>query len=432
MSITTPSEIKEEFDYKSFSNVSLKQKTINFFNNKSDSYLTNSHELVGGKDQEWNIEETIGQNHTTPPPIQSWEEQVTLDYELKKRFEQNPIKINPTQYTSQPELFNAVAHHAKRWQRLSPSTIEHRLRAARRMTKHPIIPINFHQFTYNQFIAYMTYREDVEHAQHFALKNDLNAIKTFLIAYGEDLRNWYYRLPPCIAHKERIIPLPDIVHNIITAHFSNNKYENMLYQYLHSHNFWIGWRTPSEPALMTIDDIHFDTGCIVITEQKKRRSTRAIFPEPAILTGKTRKSIKNWLKWRDKVETSQSGNALYLQPNGRPFTIKYLGKKLRETGKQIYPHYKPYDSRHFCAIARLIKTKLDTGFYDVYHVQKWLGHDKITTTESYIHHAEEYFRIAPYDWIGRTLKFDTIEEESSSKIKTTPKTYVSSGNSPRS
>jgi len=61
---------------------------------------------------------------------------VNLAYELKKNFECNPIVVNPEKYESLPELFNAVVDHARRWQRLENSTIEHRMRDARKMSKH--------------------------------------------------------------------------------------------------------------------------------------------------------------------------------------------------------------------------------------------------------------------------------------------------------
>lgn len=151
--------------------------------------------------------------------------------------------------------------------------------------------------------------------------------------------------------------------------------------------------------------------------------------------GKTRKSFKNWIDyWRPKVENQYSGTALYLQPSGKPFTVRYLGKTLRSTGKQIYVNYTPYVSRHWCAVARLIQTKIQTGHYDCYVVKNWLGHDKIATTEGYIQHAENYFKRAPYDWIKHTLKFyklKFIKEESVEKSKQRLKTYVSNGNSPR-
>ena len=434
--ITTPNENNEECNYKPYSTTSL-QTTINFFNKNFDVNTTNSlFELVGGRTQKWKqIIAKIGQryvNHHTP--LNGGEDMVKPTYELKKNFECNPIVIYPHHYESAPELFNAVRNHAKRWQRLEQSTIEHRMRYARRMKKHPIFPINFFDLKYNQFIAYMQYREDYEQAGHFALKHDLQTFQMFLHAYGIDPRKWYYRLPPKPRHTERVLPLPDTVHTIITHQYSDDPYENALYQYLHAHNFWIGWRVPSEPSLLTIDDIDFDTNSILITEQKKHRSTRHIFPEPAIMTGKTRKSLKNWLTWRNKVETHKSGNYLYLQPNGKPFTVRHLGHRLSETGKQVFQSYRPYDARHWCAIARLIQTKIQTGHYECYTIKNWLGHEKIATTEGYIQHAENYYKRAPYDWISHTLKFNKnnkTEEESVEKSKQRLKSSVSNGNPPR-
>ena len=435
--LSNPVEDEVGSSYKVFSNQNHTQKTINFFNNKSDSYITNSNTmLVGGKDQVWkNNIENVSQNHVEQlEPHRGVEDMVNLAYELKKNFECNPIKVNPQTYESTPELFNAVSNHAKRWQRLEQSTIDHRMRYARRMTKHPVFPINFSNLDYNQFIAYIQYREDYEHAGHFALKHDLQTFQTFLHAYGIEPRKWYYKLPSKPKHNERILPLPDIVHAIITHKYSEDPYENALFQYLHAHNFWIGWRVPSEPCLMTVDDIDFDTNSLIITEQKKHHSTRQIFPELAIMTGRTRKSFKNWLRWRDKVETSKSGNALYLQPSGKPFTVRYLGHRLSETGKKVFPNFRPYDARHWCAVARLIQTKVKSGHYDCYTVKNWLGHEKIATTEGYIQHAENYYKRASFDWISHTLKFNRnndVEEDSVEKSKLWLKTYVSTGNSPR-
>ena len=325
----------------------------------------------------------------------------------KKSFQSNPIQIHPHTCESLPELLNAVSNHAHRWQRLEHSTIDHRMRYARRMVNHPIFPINFFNLDYTQFIAYMHYREDYELAGHYALKHDLQTIHTFLHAYGIDPKTWYYRLPPKPHHNQRILPLPNIVHIIINTTYSEDPYENALIQYLHAHNFWVGWRVPSEPCLMTVDDIDFDTNSLIITEQKKHHSTRQIFPEPVIISGKTRKSFKNWLTWRDKVQTSTSGDALYLQPSGKPFTPNYLRQRLSTTGKQIFPHFRPYDARHWCAVARLIQTKIQTGRYDCYVVKTWLGHEKLATTEGYIQHAENYFTRAPFDWIKHTLKYNS-------------------------
>jgi len=316
---------------------------------------------------------------------------------------ENPIKLNPKKAT-----YEKVAFHAERWQRLSKSSIEHRLRCARRMSKHPVYPINFNNPRYEQFIAYMDYRERIEGSSGYALMNDLRAMQMFLRAYDIDQRTWFYKLPTMPRHKKRKVPFPEIVYKMCNYKYSKDPYENALYQYLMFHNFFIGWRVPSEPCSMSIKDIDIDNkgrGSIIITETKKRHSKRIIIPERYILSAPTYKSLKNWIeKWRPIAANQYSGDALYIQPNGKPFTVRYLGKKLRENGKKVWPHYQPYVSRHWCAIALLIRTRLESKTWDTRRVQKYLGHEKPSTTDTYIEFAEEYFRQEPKDWFLHALR----------------------------
>ena len=387
----------------------------------------------GGYDQKCNnIYSEVGDFIEIPqPPKANGEGMEDLSCKIEQILGQNPIRIDPTKYTSIPELFNAVELHARRWQRLSKGTIDHRLRCARRMMTHPIFPIDFSKLSYEQFIAYMQYREDVEKAGCYALENDLRAIHTFLVAFGIDPRTWLYKLPIRTRNKGRDIPSPDIVHKIINFNYSEDEYTNALIQRLHAHNFWIGWRVPSEVCALTIDDVDFENGILTITEQKKHSSRRMIYPDNAILTGKTRKSFKNYLDyWRPKVECYKSRNAFYLTATGLPFTQRYLGHFLSETGKQVYPKFQPYVSRHWFACAKLVRTKIETGNFDVHQVKTDMGHDKITTTETYICQAIDLYRKYPFDWIKRTLKFDKIDEgESTLKSKQRQKTPVSTGKS---
>ena len=123
------------------------------------------------------------------------------------------------------------------------------------------------------------------------------------------------------------------------------------------------------------------------------------------MKGKTRKSFKNWIdKWRPKVENQYSGDSLFLQPNGKPFTTDYLRQKLSVKGKLVWTHYHPYVSRYWCAIARLIKSKVETGNFAIYEVRDWLGHDELKTTEGYVRFANQYYRKEPFDWIKAVLK----------------------------
>ena len=418
------------------------------FNPQNDVPPVNLKKLAGGRQQKWknilsDISQIVEHQQSTNGKM------VNLAYELKTRFEQNPIIIDPTKFSSIPELLIAVAQHAKRWQRLSDrkeSTIEYRIRGARRMMAHPVFPIDFSNLTYQQFIAYMTYREDNEKASYWVLRNDLNVFNMFRTAYGKrpiDIKNtpvvvgneyWFYKLPPITKHNDREIPSPDEVHQIINYEYSKDSYTNTLFQTLYAHSFWIGWRVPSEICVLTVDDIDLIHGSIRITEPKKHYSTRRVEPDIAILTGKTRKSFKNYLdKWRPKVECSKSGNAFYLTPTGLPFTPRHLGHELSERGKQVFPAFQPYVSRHWNGTAMLIRTKLETGYYDKHEVQKWLGHEKEKTTDTYVDQAISLFKKYPFDWIKRTLKFDVITEgESALKSKQGRKTSVSTGKSGRS
>ncbi|RLF42777.1 MAG: hypothetical protein DRN18_01745 [Thermoplasmata archaeon] len=331
-----------------------------------------------------------------------WKRNMVGLYEQLRKFNRLscPIRLNPKEAT-----FDDVAMHALLRQRLSPSTVEKNLRYARFMETHPVVPVDFRNPNYENFIRHMDYREQVEGATPYALKHEWDTMRMFLRAYGIPI--WDYKLPVRPKSHKRILPYPDIVNNFFNYRYSDDEYENALYQYLFFHSFLIGWRVPSEIVKMTVDDVIIDgkRGYIIITETKKHESQRTLIPEPSIMTSKVHKSFKNWIDyWRPKVENQYSGDALYLQPSGKPFTVRHLGHKLSEHGKKVWKFFQPYDMRHWCAVARLIKTKVKTGSFDVYAVKNWLGHEKITTTESYIRYAEQYYQQLPIDWIAAALK----------------------------
>ena len=73
-------------------------------------------------------------------------------------------------------------------------------------------------------------------------------------------------------------------------------------------------------------------------------------------------------------------------------------------GKKIWQPFQPYDMRHWCAIARLIETKIQTGTFDKVHVQNWLGHTNMKTTEGYTLYAEMYYNQYQKSWIQSALR----------------------------
>jgi len=73
--------------------------------------------------------------------------------------------------------------------------------------------------------------------------------------------------------------------------------------------------------------------------------------------------------------------------------------------KQVWNEFCPKIMRDWSAIARLIRTKVETKKWDTRTVKNALGHKYEKTTESYIKFAEEYYRNDPYDWLRSVLKF---------------------------
>jgi len=393
---------------------------------KDSKDLILAESKAGGFKEKCEIKSKIGKNLLTKLP-QTWEDLVKQEYDLKQldrlKF---PIHLDP-----QTASFNEVGIHALLRQRLKESTIEKHLRYARFMETHTV-PVNFRNPEFKNFLGHMDYREQIEKATPNALIHEWKAIQTFLKAYGIPFgqgTEWDYNPPSAQRSRKRVLPLPDVVNRFFTYDFSEDLYETALYQYMFFHSYMIGWRVPSEIITMKTTDVKIDDPIphIIITEPKKRSNTRPLFNvETAILTSKVHKSFKNWVDyWRPKVENQYSGDSLYLWPSGKPVTIRTLGHMLSTQGKKIHKEFRPYDMRHWCAVARLIKSKVETGTFDVFQVQKWLGHEEITTTNTYIGQATNYYNVLPADWISLALKpcrkiDKTAGQRDKEKINRTP------------
>ena len=66
--------------------------------------------------------------------------------------------------------------------------------------------------------------------------------------------------------------------------------------------------------------------------------------------------------------------------------------------------FQSFDGRYRFAIARLIRSKIETKHRDIWDVKEWMGYEKIDTTEDYVKFAKHYYRNAPYDWVDAGLK----------------------------
>jgi len=371
----------------------------NFLNDINDYSLASSGGLAGGNSQVCeNISEILSRKHFERKTLNGSIMKEDLRSVINKSNRLNwPEKLDPATST-----FLDVAVVAFFDQRLSYSTISKHLRYARFMQNH-IVPVDFKNLNYENFKRHMLHREIIENASPHALTHEWRSIKMFLDAYGISL--WPYKPPSKPKHKKRNLPMPNTVRDFFYYKYSKNPFENALYQYIYQLGFLVGWRAPSEICEMKTTDIDLDSGTVIITETKKHKSERTIIPEPFILTSKSHKSFYNWLNvWRPKAANELSGNALFIQPNGRPFTPNFLRMKLSRYGKQIWPSFSPYDMRHWCAIARLIETKIDTGNYDKFFVQSWLGHENEKTTKTYLGHAVQYYKRHSKSWIKEVLR----------------------------
>jgi len=417
MLVSNPREHEENRCYKSFPNGNQTQHTIDFFNSKTISVHTNSFvELVGGSREKWiEIFELLGQ------PVEQnkhyGKDMGELEYVIKKLHRFNcPITLKP-----EDSSFLDVAVWSYFQKRLSLSTIEKRLRYARFM-EHHLMPVDFKNPNYENFRRHMDYREEIEQASPHALKHEWKTMRMFLEAFGIPI--WPYKPPYAPENGQRLLPFPDTVKKFFSHKHSEDSYENALYQYLFYHSFMIGWRVPSEICEMTIDDVIIDSqgrGSITITETKKHRQKRTILPEKHVLCSLSHKSLKNWIdKWRPKVENQYSENALYLWPSGKPVTVGKLGYKLGHCGRKLCDHFRPYDMRHWCAVSRLIETKIQTGHFEPYTVKNWLGHTDIKVTENYIHYAEMYYNQYPKSWIHSAIRSHKSDDSAKGQHRVKP------------
>lgn len=309
-----------------------------------------------------------------------------LEYALKNINRTDfPIFLDP-----KTASFIDVGIHAKIRQWLAGSTIEKNLRYARFMEKHSQ-PIDFRNLTPEKFIKHMDYRIEYENASAHALAHEKKAIIMFLRAFGKYSDEWKIlcKTPPVEINEDNIeIPFPNEVNQLYKAKYSNNRYENVLFQSIVFIGFNFGMRPPSEIVNLNVSDIKINkdgTGYIKITEKKKRNKTRIIIPfNKTALSSLVYKTPNNYLKnWRWKVANENSGDALFLQPNGKRITEKYIRSHIVPVCKKIVGDYfHLYTMRHTFATYLYEYTK------DLKFTSKMIGHSKITNTNKYVHIAK--------------------------------------------
>jgi len=330
------------------------------------------------------------------------------DVKIKPELE-NPNVVYPEKYDNLSDFLDRLEWWYTKTQRKSKKTFGKRRNLIKDMSEHPVFPINFLDMENQEIqvihcLNYMeeNYAKDTPRDGKDGIINKWLAIQMVAKATQVDISTWNYTPPKRGKPKHKIVPLPSDVYKIIHYNYFDDSYENALWQYLIYHSFLLGWRFPSEPASLKIGDIKKE---YVHFYQPKVDCYRMSPLEHEVLTYTNRKSFKNWLEiWRPQVANEKSGDFLYLNKDGTPLNPGTIRNKIRDLVKPLFSDFHPYAVRDWCAIARLIQTKVKTGSFDIYEVYSWFEHSKLSVTEAYVKSAKKYYKIAPFDWVSAVLK----------------------------
>jgi integrase len=406
----------------------------------------NLDKLEGGNNQKWNEKSTNESqkfvDHASPNI--GWEGMVKRQYDVKQIINAEksttqstrtqgrtidnsklliPLHIDRTKYKTHEELFNALYSWWVNLKGRSKKTIIERLRYARKMTNHPIYPVNWLKFEPEQILNLLLHKQIYEYPEKakktgkenfgiFQLHNDWKTVKMFAEAYGEDISYWGYSPPSQPDPQVKQVPRPYIVHKLMHHNYSGDKFTKALIRTIITVGFHLGLR-PEELVILKIRDIYFDDGYIIIHEQKKKNRARQVWLDDRVLNCRRNSSLRNWVHiWRKRYATEESKDFLFIQKDGKPFPSENaLRMFLSPYCKPVWNPFCPKIMRDWSAIARLIRTKVETGNWDIREVKNALGHRRESTTETYVTFAENYYAKDPYDWLRAVLKFHIRSKE---------------------
>lgn len=299
----------------------------------------------------------------------------------------------------------------------SYTSVTDRIRHARSMQNHPLYPVNWIKFEPEQILNQLLYRQNFQYKElagktgnpHYGATQLTNLWKTvnmFAEAYGTDISFWGWNPPTPPEPQVKIVPRPETVNRLIHHWYTNDRFENALIRTLLTVGFYIGVR-PEELTILKVKYIHFDDGYIFIREQKKKYRERQIWIDDSVMHSRQQNSLSNWVNiWRPKRANDKSGEFLFIQKDGSPFPSEHaLRMYLMPFVKPVWNDFCPKIMRDWSAIARLIRTKIETKKWDIRTVKNDLGHRTEKTTEGYVRYAENYYRKDPYDWLRAVLKF---------------------------
>jgi integrase len=384
---------------------------------------------VGGKKEKWKIKSKLGENSLTAQP-QIGEGMVKREYDVKNIINVGEsrsfiddskliisLHIDRTKYETHEELYHAIRNWWVDTKGRSQSTVIDRIRNARIMQKHALYPVDWLKFEPEQIVNQLLYRQKYEYKElaettgnptygATQLTNLWKTVNMFAEAYGLDISYWGWNPPTPPEPQVKIVPRPEIVNRLMHTWYTNDRFENALIRTLLTVGFHIGLR-PEELITIKASDVKLNDGYIFIREQKKKYGERQVWIDESVMNSRRQNSLKNWVKiWRPKAANEKSKDFLFIQKNGSPFPSEHaLRMYLMPFVKPVWSEFCPKIMRDWSAIARLIRTKIETKKWDIRNVKYDLGHKYEKTTESYVRYAENYYRKDPHDWLRAVLKF---------------------------
>lgn len=318
-----------------------------------------------------------------------------LTIKLKENIDRTkvPLFLNPSTAS-----FMDVCFHAKVRQYLSDGTILKNIGYAQFMENHKC-PVDFRNLTPENILKHFDYRIQFEDATPDALAHERKAVMMFLRAYGvikskEEMRLWsqVLKTPPRFNNDDNVYFLyPFDAHKFYTyegfvdyKNYNKRVYTNKLLQHISFFAINFGVRCPSEIINMAVSDVvvkEDGNGYILVTEDKKHEKVRKVMPHnKTVLSSLRYKSPFNYLmNWRFKVFNDLSGDALFLQYNGKPVTSSFL-RIISKAGKKITgdDDFSIYSFRHTFGTYYYQMTK------DLIKTSRMLGHTKTRNTEKYV------------------------------------------------
>jgi integrase len=287
-------------------------------NNYQKIIISLSHLFgTGGDIKECNILNNLGLN--VECQSQNYGKDMVKDISLLESINVNRIRgidnskllfpriLDFNKYDSKEELFNDIIKWWTETKHKALKTIITRIRCARQFSNHKIYPIDWLKFDEQpeQIINLFQYLLNFEYKEKGIIRGNPNyginhlhnlkkTVNTFAKAKGIDVTWWDISLPEQPENKVKKIPNPITVNKLIHNKYCNDKYENALIKTILITGFFSGVR-PEELITLKVENIDFENGLIVITEQKKRYRNRQIRLEKSVMYSRQQPSLKNYI-----------------------------------------------------------------------------------------------------------------------------------------